>query len=160
MFHRILVPLDGSAPAQRVLPVAARLARALDGALILVRVVQPPLQPATSLAPALAVEANMLSEELDRATVYLAQVSQLPDLAGIRYETVTLVGIPAEMILDAVRTHQADSVILCSHGRTGLLRWALGSVAQRVTHQAWCLFSSCISRGQRLQQMPGVRCVC
>jgi nucleotide-binding universal stress UspA family protein len=136
MFQRMLVPLDGSPPAERALPVAARLARVLNGTLILVRVTQPPLQPATSLAPPLEVEAKLLSEELEQATEYLAQVTQQPELAGIRHETVTPVGYPAEMILDAVHTHQADSVILCSHGRTGLLRWALGSVAERVVHHA------------------------
>lgn len=136
MFQRMLVPLDGSPPAERALPVAVRLARALDGTLILVRVAHSPLQPATSLAPPLEVEAKLLSEELERATAYLAQVTQQPDLTGIKCETVALVGYPAEMILGAVHTHQADSIILCSHGRTGLLRWALGSVAQRVVHHA------------------------
>lgn len=136
MFRRILVPLDGSPPAERALSVAARLARALNGTLILVQVVQPPLQPATSLAPPLEVEEQILSEELERATTYLAQMTQQPELAGIRHETAALAGFPAEQILDAVDTHQADSMILCSHGRTGLLRWALGSVAQRVVHHA------------------------
>jgi nucleotide-binding universal stress UspA family protein len=136
MFRRILVPLDGSAPAQRALAVAAQLAHALDGTLILVRVVQPPLQPATSLAPSLEVEEQILSEELERATTYLTQMTQQPELAGIRHETAALVGFPTEKILDAVDTHQADSIILCSHGRTGLLRWTLGSVAQRVVHHA------------------------
>jgi nucleotide-binding universal stress UspA family protein len=54
----------------------------------------------------------------------------------VGYETVTLVGYPAEMLLEAVRTYRADSVILTSHGRAGLLRWVLGSVAQRVIYQA------------------------
>lgn len=136
MFRRILVPLDGSEPAQRALAVAAQLAHALDGTLILVRMVQPPLQPAISLAPSLEVEEQILSEELERATTYLAQMTQQPELAGIKHETAALVGFPTEKILDAVDTHQADSIILCSHGRTGLLRWALGSVAQRVVHHA------------------------
>ncbi len=136
VFTRILVPLDGSAPAQRALSVAARLARSLDGSLILMRVSHPPLQPASSLAPPLEVEENLLSEELERTRAYLAQVTHQPELTGIKYEILTPVGYPAEMILDAIHTHQADSIILGSHGRTGLLRWALGSVAQRVIHHA------------------------
>ncbi len=136
MFRRILVPLDGSAQAERALSVAARLARRLDGTLILVRVVQPPLHPATALAPALEAEAQILSEELDRATAYLTRATQQPELAGVKCEKVSLVGYPAEMILDAVHASRAEAIILCSHGRTGLLHWVLGSVAQRIVHQA------------------------
>ncbi|HEU5198298.1 MAG TPA: universal stress protein [Ktedonobacterales bacterium] len=136
MFHRILVPLDGSARAERALPVAARLARAMNGTLVLVRVAQPPLQPPSFLAPPLEVEANMLSKELEQAATYLAQVMKQVEIVGVGFETVSLVGYPAEMILEAAQTHRADSIILTSHGRTGLLRWVLGSVAQRVIYQA------------------------
>lgn len=136
MFRRILVPLDGSARAERALPVAARLARALDGTLILVQVVIPPLQPATSLAPPLDIEAAILLEERNAASAYLTQVTQQPELAAIRHESIVLEGSPAEMILDAVQASKTDLLILCSHGRTGLLRWVLGSVAQRLIHHA------------------------
>ncbi len=136
MFTRFLVPLDGSERAEQALPVAVRLARALGGTLILVRVAQPPLQLATPLAPPLEVETRLLSENLTRANDYLAHVAQELDEAGVKYEKVTLVGYPAERILDAVHASGADLIILRSHGRSGLLRWALGSVAQRVVHQA------------------------
>lgn len=136
MFTRMLVPLDGSERAERALAVAARLARSLDSTLILVRVVQPPLQPATVLAPALDVESRILSEELDRASAYLAQVAQQLEQDGVKHERVALIGYPAEVILDTASASRADAITLCSHGRTGLLRWVLGSVAQRVVHQA------------------------
>jgi nucleotide-binding universal stress UspA family protein len=116
--------------------VAAPLARTLHGVVILVRVVQPPLQPATPLAPALDVESEILTDMIARANAYLAQVAQGLDQAGVQHEKVMLVGYPAEMILDAVHSCRADAVVLCTHGRTGLLRWALGSVAQRIVHQA------------------------
>ncbi len=136
MFTRILVPLDGSERAEQALVVAAHLARALDSTLILVRVVRPLIQPATSLAPPLDVEGRILSEELDEATTYLAQVAQRPELSGLKHERESLVGYPSEMILEAVHASRADVIILCSHGRTGLMRWMLGSVAQRIVHQA------------------------
>lgn len=136
MFHRILVPLDGSTRAERALLVAARLARAMNGALILVRVVQPALQPTISLVPPLEVESTLLSVELEQATAYLAEITNRHEMAGVQHESVLLVGYPAEVILETVQTREADSVILTSHGRTGLLRWVLGSVAQRVIYQA------------------------
>ena len=116
--------------------MAAPLAHALDSTLILVRVAQPPLQPATPLAPAFDAEARILSETVDRANGSLAQVAQGLERTGVKHEKAALIGYPAEMILDAVHSSQADAIILCSHGRTGLMRWVLGSVAQRVVHQA------------------------
>jgi nucleotide-binding universal stress UspA family protein len=136
MFTRILVPLDGSEQAERALMVAAPLAHVLNGVVVLARVVQPPLQPATPLAPALNAEATILADMVEQANTYLAQVARGLDRAGARHEKVTLVGYPAEMILDAVQSSRADAVVLCTHGRTGLMRWALGSVAQRIVHQA------------------------
>lgn len=121
MFSRILVPLDGSPPAERALSVAARLARALKSTLILVRVVHP---------------LGLVLEHRDQVATYLAQVTERPELAGVKCETVALVGDPAEVILDALHTYRADSSILCSHGWTGLLRWALGSVAQHIVYHA------------------------
>lgn len=125
MFTRILVPLDGSAQAEQALPVAARLTRPLNGTLILVRVAQP-----------LGVETSLLLEHHEQITAYLAQVSQQPELTEVKHEEVALVGYPAEMILATIRTRRADSLILCRHGRTGLPRWALGSVAQHIVHHA------------------------
>ncbi len=136
MFRRILVPLDGSAHAECALPIAARLTRALDGTLILARAVEPPLQLATVLPSAPQGEERILSESLGRATSYLAQIAQQPEQAGVKHEKVTLIGYPAEVILDTVYSSQADVIILCSHGRTGLLHWVLGSVAQNIVHQA------------------------
>ncbi|HEY7416191.1 MAG TPA: universal stress protein [Ktedonobacteraceae bacterium] len=125
MFTRILVPLDGSAQAERALPVAARLACALDGTLILARVAQP-----------LGLETSLLAEHPDTIQSYLTHVAQQPGLAEVKHEEAALVGSPAEMLLSTIHTHQADSMILCSHGRTGLRRWALGSVAHHVIHHA------------------------
>ena len=136
MFTRMLVPLDGSERAERALPVAARLAQALQGTLILLRVVQPPFQLATPLTPTLEMETRLLSEQMDAANAYLAQAAQELEKAGLRSEKMTLVGYPAEVTLDAVHSSRAEVIILCSHGRTGLLRWPLGGVAQRVVHQA------------------------
>ncbi len=125
MFSRILVPLDGSAVALRVLSVAGQLARALESTLIIVRV-----------APSISLKVSLPLEKSEQVSTYLTHVTERPELAGVRCETVTLSGSPAEKILDALHAHHCDSAILASHGRTGLLRWVLGSVARRVIYQA------------------------
>lgn len=136
MFKRILVPLDGSARAERALAVAARLARASSGSLILLQVVSyahdlwvgglpPRTRPDSPLAP-----------ELTQAERYLAQVTEYPVLKAIPTEAVTLVGSPAHVILSVASSYQADLIVLCSHGYTGMTRWVMGSVAAKVARHA------------------------
>jgi len=127
MLQRILVPLDGSARAEYALPVAARLAHATGGTLILLQVYQ--------VMPSEFVLSDYTAEAA-QATAYLAQVAARPELAGITVERITLAGAVARTILDAVLEYQADTLVLCSHGRSGPTRWALGSLAEKVARHA------------------------
>jgi nucleotide-binding universal stress UspA family protein len=127
MIKRILVPLDGSALAESVLPVAAQVTRALEGTLILLRVYD-----VTSTDFIVAV----MEAEAEQAQTYLARVALYPDLAGLQVETQTLGGAVALNILDAVQTSQADLLVMSSHGRSGFTRLALGSVAEHVIRYA------------------------
>jgi nucleotide-binding universal stress UspA family protein len=127
MLQRILVPLDGSVRAEYALPVAARLAHATGGTLILLQVYQ--------VMPSEFVLSDYTAEAAP-ATAYLAQVAARPELAGITVERITLAGAVARTILDAVLEYQADMLVLCSHGRSGPTRWALGSVAEKVARHA------------------------
>jgi nucleotide-binding universal stress UspA family protein len=127
MLQRILVPLDGSVRAEYALPVAARLAHATSGTLILLQVYQ--------VMPSEFVLSDYTAEAA-QAVAYLAQVAARPELAGITVERITLAGAVARTILDAMLEYQADTLVLCSHGRSGLTRWALGSVAEKVARHA------------------------
>ncbi len=127
MLQRILVPLDGSTRAEYALPVAARLAHATAGTLILLQVYH--------VMPSEFVLSDYTAEAAS-ATAYLAQIAKREELAGITIETITLAGAVALTILDAVLEYQADTIILCGHGRSGPTRWALGSVAEKVARHA------------------------
>ena len=127
MITRILVPLDGSALAESVLPVAAQLTRALQGTLVLFRAYDVPPSD---------VSLNVIEAEARRAQTYLADVALRPELAGLRVETRTLGGAAALNILDAVQEYQANLLVMSSHGRSGFTRWALGSVAEHVIRHA------------------------
>ncbi len=127
MIKRILVPLDGSALAESVLPMAAQLTRALRGTLILFHVYD-----VTSSDLIVAV----MEAEARRAQTYLAGVELRPELVGLQVETRTLGGAPARNMLDAVQEEQADLLVMSSHGRSGLTRLLLGSVAEHVIHHA------------------------
>ena len=136
MYTRILVPLDGSTRAERAIPVAARIARTSGGAVILVRAVNI----AIGIWPSLAGYATDVPSALDAgqaaADEYLAGIKQAPELAGIPTETRTLSGPVGEAILAVAESSQADLIVLCSHGYTGMTRWALGSVAEKVARYA------------------------
>jgi len=136
MFKRILVPLDGSTRAERAIPVAARIARASSGAVILVRAVTG----ATGFLSALVGEAPVVHSVLDAeqaaAAAYLAGIKQAPELVGIATDPRVVSGPVAEVILAAAAAWQADLMVLCSHGYTGMTRWALGSVAEKVARHS------------------------
>ena len=136
MFRRILVPLDGSALAERALPIAARLARSSGGSITLLRVVPSPLaftsQPTESSVP---MQGDVDSDHAG-AVAYLTRITASSELAGVATNTEVFRSTPAEMILSVARSKQMDIIIMCSHGYTGMTRWALGSVAEKVASHA------------------------
>lgn len=138
MFSRILVPLDGSPRAELALPVAAKIARAANGTVILIQAVSVPTDLGslgTSFVPATPTSELIEAQEAS-AAVYLHGIVESAVLAGIRTETAVLTGSPALAILDTIVLRRVDLVVLTSHGRTGLARWALGSVAQHLVRHA------------------------
>ena len=131
MFRRILVPLDGSARAERALPVAAHLARRSGGTLVLLRVAPSHVPHSPIFEPPQALLAHV-GDELDEARQYVANIAASDFVAGVTVEMRMLEGDPAATILEAVGTERADLVVLCRHGHTGPVRWPLGSVARKV----------------------------
>jgi Universal stress protein family. len=88
MFRHILVPLDGSSRAERALPVAALLARASHGSVVLLRVVNT----ATEYWPALNVQSvlveSVIEANLEEAKTYLGQVAASPFFQDIPVEVM------------------------------------------------------------------------
>jgi nucleotide-binding universal stress UspA family protein len=103
---------DGSAHAEYALPVAACLARAAGGTLILLQVYQ--------VMSSECVLSNYATEAA-QAAAYLAQVTERQESANITIETIALAGAVARTILDVVQAYQADTIVLCSHGRSGMI---------------------------------------
>jgi nucleotide-binding universal stress UspA family protein len=136
MFQRILVPLDGSKRAERAIPVAARIARTSGGIVILVHAVNAAIEFWPSLAGEATSDQSVLDADQAAAEEYLAAIKQAPELASITTETRILFGPVGPAILAAAESSQADLIVLCSHGFTGMTRWALGSVAEKVARYA------------------------
>jgi nucleotide-binding universal stress UspA family protein len=134
MFSRILVPLDGSERAARALPVAAKLARASGGTLVLAQVLSAPAEFLPYVAAGL--EPATLGADLEGATNYLASLMTLPETQGISHEVEVHAGRAPSKLIDLAGSKQVDLIVLTSHGHSGLTHWALGSVAQKIARHA------------------------
>jgi len=136
-FRRILVPLDGSAVAESVLEHAAGLAR-LDpeGDLVLLQVIQPVTAAVWAPEAALVASwptADLVRRDEEQARKYLQAVGGRLEADGLRVRTrVEVADNVASAILEVARAAPADVVALATHGRSGLVRLALGSVADKV----------------------------
>jgi len=136
MFKQILVPLDGSTLAEQALPVATRLAHASSGSIVLVRVANFPVDYGGGYTQAPLMTEQVIETELDNVDAYLKNVATSEALAGIPVKAESMFGQPLQDILSVVESRRVDLIVICSHGRTGLKRWALGSIAQGLAHQS------------------------
>jgi nucleotide-binding universal stress UspA family protein len=130
--RRILVPLDGSGLAEQVLPVVSLVAEAVDADVFLFRVAVD--QPATMVGTDwcfLPMEGAFEEEERE-AEAYLERVADPLRDKGIQVSTATGIGPVADSIIEYAEANHIDLIAMCTHGRTGLARWAFGSVADRV----------------------------
>lgn len=123
---QIMVPLDGSERAELALPVARRLATACQASVALVRVV--PWAASSVGFPMMPV----LDTERIESELAGAAEGYLSGAAGAGETTAVLRGAPGEGLVHYAEEHDVDLVVMTSHGRTGFLRWALGSVADRL----------------------------
>ena len=129
MFKRILVPLDGSSLAEAILPQVQELAKTLGAELFLVRAVAAHVFPGV----------DPTEQEVDvvqKAEAYVAEVAERLHDAGIPVHTAVRYGEAAEEILDHIGVNAVDLVAMSTHGRSGLSRLVLGSVAEQVVRHA------------------------
>jgi len=129
--RRVLVPLDGSKLAEHVLPTVLPIAAALGCEVTLFRVLV--VDTAGAFTGRWYLPQNSSFETADQdARSYLERLASYIKEQGIRVSTATQLGPVAKSIIDYVEGHDVDLIAMCTHGRTGIARWALGSVADRV----------------------------
>jgi nucleotide-binding universal stress UspA family protein len=144
-YQRILVPVDGSPLAEVVLPHAVALARRFGATVELVRAYAPPPSLlAASAASALPGTGPVLdpgpfiAAGRQEAELYLEQLEGRLRRAGVAVEHRRLDGAPGEAIAAESRRADVDLIAMTTHGRGGLGRLVLGSVADHVLHHAAC----------------------
>ncbi len=135
MLRTILVPLDGSALAERAIPIAADIARRAGGAVHLVRA-HIPLAVVGATAEGAIFSQDMLAADealRHRAKEYLdATATRVAGEWGLRVSAYTEDGSPAGLITDVADRIDADLVIMTTHGAGGFTPDWLGSVADSV----------------------------
>ncbi len=129
MYKRILVPLDGSEFAEASLPHVRTLAKCTGAEIVLLRVVVRRMYEHAVPEP-IPAEFNHESEKESEA--YLERVASELREAGLKVTTETCIGPVAEAILEYAEGIHADLIAMSTHGRSGLARWFIGSVADKV----------------------------
>jgi len=153
MYKKILVPLDGSKLAECALPHAEELAKGCTAAQVILITVTEQVQGQTRAPEAEELHRSTDSTEFRRArsemTVilgkkqkqaerYLRRIAEKLESKGVKVHTEMLFWPPAEAIASYAKQNGADIIVMSSHGRSGVSRWAYGSVADKV------LRSSCV----------------
>jgi len=133
MYKKILVPLDGSALAEKVLPHVTALAKATGSEVTLITAVQLTLGAAGSKLEAIPeVAAEHKKALMAEALIYLEKVQRDLKQQGVTANVFTLEGDVASAIIGFAEQRGFDLVAMATHGRTGLDRFVMGSIAEKV----------------------------
>lgn len=137
---RILVPIDFSPSSRVALEYATFLAGKLGAELVALHVWEPPGYVGPDTLALLPVAAGQPGWDQTRDEVrrevehFLAKLAERPRQLAVRVEA----GEPSDTILNAAKDGGADLIVMGTHGRTGLSRLLIGSVAEAVLRRSTC----------------------
>jgi nucleotide-binding universal stress UspA family protein len=134
MYKRILVPLDGSELAIKALVHIEPHAKIFDAEIILFQVV--PFMPIYG-SPELVTPLIVDEKQKEAAEKYLANLAEELKKKGLRVMAMVRTGQQVAVeIIDFAKEAGVDLIVMCTHGRSGISRWVLGSVALKVLTRA------------------------
>lgn len=133
----LLVPIDFSELTPRALNMAKALAGENGTKITLIHVVEPVHQPFEEIMSSPAMDdLNVLRREQADQAIEAWKRTLLAE--GVETQTVVLSGSPWRQIVDYAKMHAIDTIVLPTHGRTGLQHFLIGSTAERVLQHAPC----------------------
>jgi nucleotide-binding universal stress UspA family protein len=136
MYKTILVPLDGSARAERILPHVEAIAQKFGSRLYLMQIVEPLVVGVSPYDAGSLYVADEIDRRTQEAKAYLAALEgQLRDKKIVAQSQVEY-GPVVSSILEQADQHDVDLIAMASHGRTGLARVFYGSVASGILNRA------------------------
>ena len=134
MYARMLIPLDGSTVAEQVLPYARFLAKTLAIPVELVEVIDPDdFNLLTDPARGRFLD-KLLAEKAESCQVYLGTIAR--SFVGSQVKCVVPIGKAEATIIEKASADKNTLIVMATHGRSGLQRWLLGSVAEKVLYGA------------------------
>jgi nucleotide-binding universal stress UspA family protein len=134
----LVVPLDGSELAEAALPLASEFAATFGGHIVLVDVVPRPGDLVAAQGGVMTYVGDDYGDLQAEAQNYLNGMASRLTADGLSVAVSVRSGIPAQQIAATASEHGAAAVIMASHGRTGLVRSMLGSVAGQTLHHSPC----------------------
>lgn len=129
MYKSILVPLDGSSLAEAILPEIEKVAACMKARLILLRVSRAHVFPGMD-----PIDAEV--EVVRKAEEYLDEIAKRLSTRGFEVEVHVRYGDVADEILTHSKRNEVDLIAMSTHGRSGLGRWLLGSVAEKIVRHS------------------------
>jgi len=134
MYKKIVLAVDGSEISKNAAKHAVALAKSTGGELIAIHVV-PPIDATVveSFNPDMLLKGLKMEGEK-----ILSDVRDIASGAGVQIRTSIEEGIPNERICEVAEESDADLIVMGSHGRTGIGKVFIGSVAERVISKAKC----------------------
>jgi len=130
MYEKVLVPLDGSALAELALRHAGEIARGSGAEILILQSIYLPVTVAPE--PVLLAEGKMLEEAARTALQYLDRIGAQLREGGHRVRTMVDDRPPAEAIVQVADRENIDLIVMSTHGRSGLSRLMMGSIAESV----------------------------
>jgi nucleotide-binding universal stress UspA family protein len=134
-YQTILVPLDGSERAEKILPHVEELARKFAAKLILLQVIEPAEVGKSARDPGSIFVVGLLEERMRQARAYLDDLQEQLHMKRVSASGRAEHGPIVSTILKVAAQENADLIAIASHGRTGLARVFYGSVAAGLLHQ-------------------------
>lgn len=125
MYERLLVPLDGSVLSESALPYAEELAGRMNSEITLVYVAESPQDPLQHMH-------ELYLDKMAETTKRVAERFLEKRRRSIKVQTAVLVGNAAERIIDFADEHDVGLIVMSTRGLSGIKRWAIGSVADKV----------------------------
>lgn len=136
MFQRILVPVDDNDMSRRALHVAGQLASATGAALTVVHVIEPPPTYTARVAQMLPPGEFERSQNEHALDIVEGLRSAVPEGVTVEYKTVRAERRVWREIVAAAADSNADLIVIGTHGRDGVARAVMGSVAEHVARHA------------------------
>jgi universal stress protein A len=132
---RLLVPVDFSGSSAKMLKFAIDFARMHEAEMLLVHVIEPMNYAVPRWIPE---PTALLEEQRKEAAAKIARLADRARAKRVKCTSEVHFGVVYEVIADLARESGADMIVIATHGRTGLAHMIIGSVAERVIHNAAC----------------------